>query len=305
LKRRVLGGLLLAGIGCGFAWLFVPRKAADPERFLQHHIRIAKVAALDSLASDGRRYRDLELETETGLRIHGRLSFPPGEGPFPAVILQGGLNTGSKVLFFLIEPGPVVWASLDYPYRLPHRAGFFTVLRAMPHLRQRTEETVGALLVLLDYLESLREVDPSRTAVLGGSLGSPFAALAGAIEPRFEGVGLLYGGADLARIAEARLPYHSALARAGTRRLLRPWLDPVDPSKFVPRISPRPILLVNGRADSEIPRSCVLALHAAARNPKTIVWVDTPHKVQGNAALMDSVAQAVWMWLEEQGWLRQ
>ena len=209
------------------------------------------------------------------------------------------------MVFFLTEPGPVVWAALDYPYQMPRRAGFLSVLRAMPHLRAKTEETVGALLVLLDYLESLRQVDPGRTVILGGSLGAPFAALAGALEPRVEGVGLLYGGADLARIAEARLPYHSSVARACTRRLLRPWLDPVDPSKFVPRISPRPVLLVNGRSDTDLPQRSVLLLHAGARNPKTVVWIDTPHKVQGNAALTDSVTNVVWTWLDRQGWPRQ
>ncbi len=302
--RRLLVFSVLALAMAGLAWLFIPRRAANPERFLRHHTRIVHAESRDSVLAVGRTLRRIELETQTGLRISGRLSLPPGEGPFPAIILQGGLNTGSKVLFFLTDPGPVVWAALDYPYRMPRRAGFFTVLRAMPRLRVKTEETVGALLVLLDYLESLPQVDASRTVILGGSLGAPFAALAGALEPRFEAVGLLYGGADLARVAEARLPYRSHVARAFTRRLLRPWLDPVDPGKFVARISPRPILLVNGRSDTELPRRSVDLLHAAARDPKTIVWVDTPHKVQGNAAFTDSVSEAVWGWLEAQGWSR-
>jgi len=296
--------LILGLIAAGLGWLYVPRKPADPERFLKHRTAIVSVHARDSVSSEGRLLREIELQTEEGLRIEGRLSLPPGDGPFPAVILQGGLNTGSKVLFYLTEPGPVVWAGLDYPYRLPRRAGFVTVLRAMPRLRAKTEETVGALLVLLDYLESLPQVNPDRTIILGGSLGAPFAALTGAIEPRFEGVGLLYGGGDLARVAEARVPFHSPLARACTRMLLRPWLDPVDPIHFVPRIYPRPVLLVNGREDTDIPRHSVDLLHAATREPKTIVWVDTPHKVQGNAALTDSVTQVVWAWLERQGWRR-
>jgi dienelactone hydrolase len=301
--RGLILVVMLAGLVTGAIWLLIPRGPANPDRFLRHRGRLVGSTARDSVGAGGRILREIELEGAGGLHVRGRLSLPPGAGPFPAIILQGGLATGSRVITFIPEPGPMVWASLDYSYRMPRHAGFFTVLRQLPRMRRSAEQSVAGLWLCLDYLESLPEVDPARTLLLGGSLGAPLVAIAGALDARFEGVGLLYGGADLARVAEARLPFRSPIARSISRMLLRPWLDPVDPANFVPRISPRPVLLVNGREDTELPRQSVDRLRAAARDPKTLVWVDTPHKVQGNPALTEPVARAVWAWVAAEGWM--
>ena len=168
-------------------------------------------------------------------------------------------------------------------------------------MRESTDRAVAGLLLVLEYLESLPEVDASRTVIVGGSLGVPFAAIAGALEPRFEGVALLFGGGDLVRLVKTRLPLRSRIPRELSGLILRPWLDPVDPARFVPHIAPRPVLLVNGKQDTYIPKACVDVLHAATRPPKATVWVDTPHRVQGTA-FADTVAQAVWTWMESEGW---
>jgi fermentation-respiration switch protein FrsA (DUF1100 family) len=293
---------MVAVVTATLLWLFLPRPAAKPDRFLAHRGRIVNVDTRDSVTATGRTLRMFEIESTTGLRVRGLLSIPEGGGPFSAVILQGGLATSQRALLFVPEPGPRVLASMEYPYRMPHRAGFFTVLCELPRMRRSADRAVAGLFLVLDYLESLPQVDPSRTVIVGGSLGVPFATLAGAIEPRFEGVALLFGGGDLAQIAEARVPFRSSLLRNVSKMLLRPWLDPVDPVRFVSRIAPRPVLLVNGRRDTDIPAASVALLHQAAREPKTVVWVDTPHRVQGNAAFSEVVAGAVWDWMEGQGW---
>ena len=300
-KRAARWALVIFPMIAALLWLFVPRPPADTKRLTAHRGRIANVATSDSITGEGRILRTFEIESTTGLRVRGLASFPIQNGRFPAVLLQGGLNTSSRALQFVPHPGNRVLASMEYPYRMPRRAGFFTILRELPRMRASTDRAVAGLLLVLDYLESLPEVDAGRTIIVGGSLGVPFAAMAGAVEPRFEGVGLLFGGGDLISLVKARLPFRSTVLRDVSGLLLRPWLDPVDPTRFVPRIAPRPVLLVNGRQDTYIPKACVDVLHAAAQEPKEIVWVDTPHRVQATA-FADTVAQAVWTWMEREGW---
>ena len=300
-KRALISTLVVIPMIAALLWLFVPRPAADAGRLTAHRGGIVNVSFRDSVIAGNRILRTFEIESTTGLRVRGLASIPGQNGRFPAVLLQGGLNTGSKAVTFVPHPGNRVVASMEYPYRMPRRAGFFTILRELPRMRASTDRAVSGLLLVLDYLESLPEVDATRTVIVGGSLGVPFAAMAGALEPRFEGVGLLFGGGDLTRLVKSRLPFRSAIPREVSALILRPWLDPVDPARFVPRIAPRPVLLVSGKQDTYIPKPCVDVLHAATGEPKEIVWLDTPHRVQGTA-FADTVAQVVWSWMEREGW---
>jgi fermentation-respiration switch protein FrsA (DUF1100 family) len=82
-----------------------------------------------------------------------------------------------------------------------------------------------------------------------------------------------------------------------------PWLEPEDPTHFIPRIAPRPVLLVNGRGDRQIPEASARMLFEAAREPKRQVWLDTPHRIQGEPELTALVSGAVFSWMRERGWL--
>ena len=53
-----------------------------------------------------------------------------------------------------------------------------------------------------------------------------------------------------------------------------PRLDPVH---WVPKISPRPFVMVNASDDERMPRPAVDALYASAREPKEIVWMSGRH----------------------------
>ena len=43
------------------------------------------------------------------------------------------------------------------------------------------------------------------------------------------------------------------------------------------RITPRPFVMVNGLEDESVPRACVELLHAAAGEPKELLWVPGGH----------------------------
>jgi fermentation-respiration switch protein FrsA (DUF1100 family) len=64
------------------------------------------------------------------------------------------------------------------------------------------------------------------------------------------------------------------------------------------RISPRPLLMVNGSGDRIIPRGSVLALFEAAKEPKDLVWLETGHKVIDESETMPRLIEAVLDWME-------
>lgn len=54
-------------------------------------------------------------------------------------------------------------------------------------------------------------------------------------------------------------------------------LKETDPVRHVGDISPRPVLMINGRRDTVVPPQCADELFAAAREPKEIIWHDSDH----------------------------
>jgi hypothetical protein len=69
----------------------------------------------------------------------------------------------------------------------------------------------------------------------------------------------------------------------------------LDPAVWAPRISPRPFIMVNARADERMPPEAVRALHEAARPPRDVIWLDGAH-IQTNrkqvlAGLVETVLQ--------------
>ena len=54
-------------------------------------------------------------------------------------------------------------------------------------------------------------------------------------------------------------------------------VSPLEPLKYVGRISPRPLFVLSGSGDDRMPLDASRLLHEAAGEPKTIRWIDTGH----------------------------
>lgn len=306
MKALRFAGVVAAAIVLLVVWVVFPRGVSSSEELLVRKGELSRVNVLNRTLIQGMTTEELVLESTSGLEVRALVQHREGtEGRQPAVLLIGGMETGRKAILHVPKHGAtIVWMAVDYVYRKPPAfPGPWSVLRALPEAKRGAHDTLSALSLALDYLESRADVDSSRTVLVGGSLGAFFAVVGGAIEPRFEGVACLYGGGDLVRIVEANLSWSSAWRRKATARFLNPWLAPVDPVRFVPRISPRPFLMVNGKADERIPQECVLDLYREARDPKGIVWLETPHRILGQAELMAQATQVVLDWMRAQGWL--
>lgn len=302
----LLPALLLVLAGGYTIWALLPHGPHPPEDFLRHRGELTGTQVLERSVSGGVVTEEVLLASSTGLRVRGLIRYPDDlTGPSPAFLLLGGIRSGRRALEGLsVEEFPIVWMAIDYVYEPPPSfPGPGSILRELGRAEEGAQKTVAGLWLGLDYLESMPEVDLARTGLGGGSLGAYFAVVAGALDPRFEAVAVLYGGSPLHRVTERNLKLSSPLARKAMSLFLKPWLDRVDPVHFAGRIAPRPLLMVNGRDDTRIPKDCVETLFAAAKEPKEIYWVDTPHRVQGQPELVAKVAEVAVRWLREQGWL--
>ena len=99
------------------------------------------------------------------------------------------------------------------------------------------------------------------------TLGTILGALFCASEPRVRAAALAVGGAGF--------------GPAG-----------LDPARHIARFAPRPLLFVNATRDDRIPRAHAEALHAAAAEPKQVLWFEC-----GHADLPGRALKAMWGFL--------
>ncbi len=221
-----------------------------------------------------------------GDRVPGRLLLPPGaEGPFPLVLLQHGAGGSKEAPYLTAAAGPWVRAgaavaSIDFPLhgeRASDKLGA-DLLRgprgpaaANPTVRLGlVQQAVSDLRRALDALEDHPQVDPRRVAYAGFSMGAILGALFCGTDERPRAAALALGGGGFGP-------------------------PEADPLQVIGRFAPRPLLFVNAERDEVIPRSAAEALHAAAGEPKEIVWFDTTH-----AGLRGVALKAMWSFLRPQ-----
>jgi len=202
-----------------------------------------------------------------------------------------------------------VIVSPDYPIQVDRRSlEGFGLLAAGPRLRSAAFDLVAQISLQVDYLVSRRDVARARIFLVGSSFGAPAVVIAGGVDRRPAAVIALYGGGDVGSLV-------SHVLRQGGREALPPWqaamvgrglallLTPLEPTRYVARIAPRPVLMVNGAGDSLIPRANADALFGAAREPKEILWMRSEHVQPDEEELIGAVSGWLAAWLARRGLL--
>jgi dienelactone hydrolase len=109
-----------------------------------------------------------------------------------------------------------------------------------------------------DFLVRERNVDSTRVALVGFSRGAQLAMIAGGADRRLAAVGLLHGG-------------HFDFYETGHR-------GAACPANYVGRISPRPVLMINGENDADyVPGAAVHPLQRLLKEPRRIRWTPAGH----------------------------
>jgi pimeloyl-ACP methyl ester carboxylesterase len=133
--------------------------------------------------------------------------------------------------------------------------------------------TVGDLHSLIDYLE--KQPYCWRNIAYGGvSLGGAIGTILAATDKRVKAAVLIVTPGAWRTV---RPTDPGVASRPGRLATFVRLLSPLDPDRFIGRISPRPVLILSGTNDQTVPPSNARALQAAAQQPKTIIDYNGGH----------------------------
>jgi cephalosporin-C deacetylase-like acetyl esterase len=233
-----------------------------------------------------------------GTKVPALLFLPRrAKSPMPVVVLQHGLGHAKEEMLNdamkaeLVKDG---WAgfAIDAALHGERKVAGKEPLTAFFGLdKTPIYQTVADLRRGLDYLGTLPEIDGKRIGFYGVSMGGFLGALAAGLDTRIKAPvlvvtwgdwGTLYDNSDLLKQAAA--------GTILTPELVRQFMADVDPVNFVGHISPRPVLMQNGKADRYVPPVAAEPLHKAARDPKVVRWYPGGHDIYTDpAAIKDAV----------------
>lgn len=235
----------------------------------------------------------LIFQSTPGERVTARTYLAPGGSGTQApwvVMLHGGTGAGKdapnyRAIAALVARAGLNVLTFDLQYFGERRTGLLSsYTEAEKHERLYNQpatylawvaQTVKDVGRAVDYLIAERGADPARIGLFGISRGGQLALIVGAVEVRFRAV-----GASVAGHFDAQETGH---------------LPAACPANFIGRISPRPLLLMNGTHDEDYVRAIsVEPLHRLAREPKRVLWFESGHSLPS-----DAYAQAA-LWLVEQ-----
>lgn len=202
--------------------------------------------------------------TLAGDRVPALWLAPSTNRRTPAALLLHGFSSAKERMTQSVgralHAHGVASLALDLPYHGERDGDVNAAARNPLTLVAAWRRAVAEARAAVDWLSAQPEVDASRLAVVGYSLGGFLALMAGAEDERLCVIALAAAG-DL----PDRTPY-AALVRGL-----------VDPLRAVRRLAGRPLLLVNGRRDTTTRPAQAERLFAAASEPKTLEWYDGGH----------------------------
>src|SRR5690606_13747489 len=182
--------------------------------------------------------------------------------------------------------GDVVVLSLDYPDEMPMAIQLRDVILHERRLQQAAADIPSQFLMGAEYLATRADVDSARMALAATSFAVPFATIAAAADERFRNVALIYGAGDLSGVLAANLALEPRFLRGPAAWLAMQPFATFAPERFIGHIAPRPVIMVNGIDDPQMPVDAVQALFEAAGEPKAQIWMRTGHLMATDSALI-------------------
>jgi dienelactone hydrolase len=238
---------------------------------------------------------DVTLYSSTGLSAEVRMRAPNRPGKYPGVLLAVGLETGKKVID-LVEPREdMVMVAVDYGWE-----GEFDIrtapkmVHSLRRLRRLSMEAVPRLMLAVEYLAQHPQVNTNRIVVVGVSYGSYLALPAAALERRVSELILVQGGGEIgATIAANEVLWKSPLPPRAAGFVGRVLFLPLQPTRWIARVSPRPVTFIASRTDPSLPVPAVETVFAKSGEPKQLIWHDTPHVAPNAAEIIAELSRVV------------
>jgi uncharacterized protein len=234
--------------------------------------------------NNGVEVRVISFDSPDGGRVTGLLFDPVARSsPRPGIVLMHGAPGNARQMAAqaqqLAEHGAVVIA-IDAPHA--RRGGSW--VRFSTEDRAEQIQLMKDLQRAFDVLRARANVDDQRIAYVGISYGGAMGALFVGIERRLKAAVLVVGDGGLVSHFTGPEDSNSMAALSCATRV--DWFEamtPIEPIRFVAHASPTALLLQSGRFDTLVPVADARALHAAAPDPKTILWYDAGHGLNQQA----------------------
>lgn len=213
----------------------------------------------------GRNKFSLELEVGGVEHVPAILQHPETDHPVSAVLLLHGFTSrkedmASSIGYALLQRG-VASLAIDLPMHGQRiSAGEASSIRNPLALVDSWRLALREAGLAITYLAERPDVDATRLAIAGYSLGAYLAVTVAASEPRVCAVALTAGG-DL----PSSLPFLPLIRTI------------VDPRRAAASLHGRPLLMMNGKRDRRITAAQATALFEAAVEPKEQRWYDGGH----------------------------
>jgi hypothetical protein len=206
-------------------------------------------------------------------------------------LILGGHTRGKGAGALIADTRGSIVASLEYPFDGDHAATGWSALAEIPAIRRTFYDTPPAVSLALDLLLARDDVDPERVELVGASFGAPFATIAAARDARVTRLWLAHGGGDVYALIEQGLkreigftPVRVGAALLATTLISGPRFAP---EKWIGRVAPRPVVMLNAEDDEKIPRHSVEVLWEAAREPKDLVWLPGQHMMGSRPEVLE------------------
>lgn len=176
-------------------------------------------------------------------------------------------------------------AILTLPYHMSRSppgvlSGELAMKADTAHLRLVVTQAVWDVRRLIDWIEEQSELDASRIAVAGTSVGAVIGSLVYSVDERVGSAALLLPGGDLAHqiwTSSVLVPIRLEFRRQGyTLERLREELASVEPLNYATPDLGNDVLIVAAKFDEVVPPEDARKLIAAYGEPQSI-WLDTGH----------------------------
>jgi hypothetical protein len=224
----------------------------------------------------------MELVSTSGLKVEITIRTPTGvKDKLPVALLLGGVGTGRNACQIIPAIHHVICVSLSYPYYGKKHLNDLGFILNIRQIQQTVKDTPPAIMLTLDYILSQKYSDHEQVELLGVSFGSYFISIPAVLDQRVTRVWIAHGAAEPFKSMSHNYKkessfkfFNNLLAYMVGYAIGSEYVDPV---KWVGRISPRPVIMINARSDTTFPASSIAALHNAARDPKEIIWTKGVH----------------------------
>jgi dienelactone hydrolase len=249
-------------------------------------LRVASTQDIDGIKADV-----VSFQSGPGARVTARINYGPatGRGGPGIVLIHGGSPPGKdspamkNFAEFLARAGYTT-VVFDLQYFGERRTDLLTTFsEAEKHEKLYNQpsaylgwvtQTVKDAGRSYDLLVE-RGVDPKRIALIGMSRGGQMSLIVGGADKRFATVLALIAG----HFDAGETGHHAAAC----------------PANYIGRISPRPLLMINGNLDADYNRKLsVETLQRLAKEPKHFVWHE-----EGHTLPPESTRAMALQWLRE------